>query len=88
MQNDQLKYKFENLIENESFRAWVIENDVENGKFWTQTMVLLPQHKKKILLAKAFLLSLKPKSTDLNQAQLMDITDTILAKAIRAEVYS
>jgi hypothetical protein len=88
MQNDQSKYEFEALIQNESFRAWAIHNESESSNFWNQSIVAFPEYAKKILFAKTFLLSLETRTNDLNESQLSDVTSNIIAMCATHEAYS
>ena len=81
MESDNLKYTFENLINEESFRSWVINNDAKSATFWHSVLVSNPKHEKIFQLAKNFLLALSPPTKDVKKSELKSIFDKIIEQS-------
>lgn len=75
------EYHFRDLARDDYFRKWVLENDSNAEHFWTQWVRENPEEEKKILAAKAFLLALRDKNTDLSEVQLDRITQNVIARS-------
>ena len=52
------------------FRKWILEDDEEAERFWTNWVAENPEEENKVLAAKAFLLTLRGKDTDLSDTEL------------------
>lgn len=71
-------YQLEDFARDESFRQWVLEYEPNSTQFWQQWLAENPDCREKVHLAKAFLLALEEKETDLSELELEIITEQIL----------
>jgi hypothetical protein len=73
-------YNFQDLIEEQSFRSWVIDNDVDNALLWKNKIAEHPEIEKIMFFAKSFLIALNEPIILHNQEELDLITTNILSK--------
>lgn len=78
MKEKYQKYQFEDFVKDDSFRAWVIENRVEDIIFWEKYQTENISQQKSILLAKAFLENLKGEEVNVSEHELDEITQHII----------
>lgn len=78
------KYHFQELAGDPYFRKWVLEEDKEAERFWVSWVAENPEEEKKVVAAKAFLLTLREKDTDLSDTELERITQNVIAQGEQA----
>ena len=84
---DYTKFDFEDFAQDEYFRKWVIDRDVQAENFWTTWLFENPMFVDKVQLAKAFLYALEEKDTSLDKASLEMITDEVAGQSIQLKPF-
>jgi len=84
---DYTKFDFEDFAQDEYFRKWVIDRDVQAEKFWNAWLIENPMYVDKVQLAKAFLYALEEKDTSLDKASLEMITDEVAGQSIQLKPF-
>jgi hypothetical protein len=74
---DYTKFNFEDFSKDNLFRSWVLYKDEQAERFWHDWLTVNPDFSQKIQLARAFLLALEEKDTDLDLVSLERITDEV-----------
>lgn len=74
------EYHFHELAADPYFRKWILEGDRAAERFWAGWITENPEEEKKVMAAKAFLLTLQEKDTDLSDAELERITRKVIAR--------
>lgn len=77
------EYHFQDLARDPYFRRWILEGDEEAERFWTGWITDNPGEEKKVLAAKAFLLTLRGKNTDLSDPELEMIARNVIAQSAK-----
>ena len=70
MHKNYNQFSIEELIQDESFRKWIIEKDSEESVFWENWQKNNPNAKKNIGVAMAFLLNLQEKETHISEKEI------------------
>lgn len=84
---DYTKFDFEDFAQDEYFRKWVIDRDVQAEKFWNAWLIENPMYVDKVQLARAFLYALEEKDTSLDKASLEMITDEVAGQSIQLKPF-
>ena len=74
------EYHFHELATDPYFRKWVVERDRAAEQFWAGWITENPEEEEKVLAAKAFLLTLQEKDTNLSDTELDKITRKVIAR--------
>jgi transmembrane sensor len=80
MQKEYKNASFEELIKDESFRGWVIDNDPIKTAFWEKWMLENPDSKANILFAKSFLQNLQEKEIQASDDEIENFVYVVLSE--------
>ncbi|WP_428666145.1 FecR family protein [Runella sp.] len=73
-------YQFEDFARDRRFRQWVLDNDPESARFWSEWLGQNPDCAENVHLAKALLLALEETETLTDEDELEAITQRILSE--------
>lgn len=78
MPNEHADYTIQELLRQELFREWVLNNDSEGDAFWTDWMAAKPENAQKAYVAKAILLNLQETPVAISDEEIDDfVADTV-----------
>jgi hypothetical protein len=82
MKSNSSKYKFEDLIQDEHFKAWVLDRDTKSETTWSVDISVSPEDEKTLHFAKSFLLALGNPVENSKKSDLAAITAAVIASDI------
>ncbi|TAE29038.1 MAG: FecR family protein [Cytophagales bacterium] len=76
--NEHTEYTIQDLLRQEPFREWVLNNDSEGEASWTNWMAVKPENARKVHVAKAILLNLQETPVTISDEEIDDfVADTV-----------
>lgn len=82
--NEHADYTIQDLLRQESFREWVLNNDSEGEVFWTNWMAAKPENARKVYVAKAILLNLQETPVAISDEEIDDfVADTVAENRLK-----